>query len=155
LTSEVLGSLKCDCADQLDLALKTIHAAGQGVVLYLPQEGRGIGLANKIAAYRLQEYGLDTVDANRRLGLPDDMRRYDSAAAIIHDLGIESTRLMTNNPRKVRHLIQHGVIVEDRLPMQTEINPHNKGYIAAKTKRMGHISDNRSLEEALSKEIQR
>ena len=152
LTSEVLGSLKCDCADQLDLALKTIHDAGEGVVLYLPQEGRGIGLANKIAAYRLQECGLDTVDANRRLGLPDDMRRYDTAAAIIEDLQIKSVRLMSNNPRKLRHLTKHGVLIKDRIPMQTESNPHSENYIATKASRMGHITDTRSLEEALSSE---
>ena len=152
LTSEVLGSLKCDCADQLDLALKTIHDAGTGVVLYLPQEGRGIGLANKIAAYHLQEHGLDTVDANRYLGLPDDMRRYDSAAAIIRHLQIKSVRLMSNNPRKLQHLTKHGVVIKDRIPVQTETNPHSENYIATKASRMGHIADARSLEEALSSE---
>jgi GTP cyclohydrolase II len=150
LTSEVLGSLKCDCADQLDLALKTIKKEGQGVVLYLPQEGRGIGLANKIAAYSLQECGLDTVEANRQLGLPDDLRRYDTAAAIIVDLGIESIQLMTNNPRKLRHLVRHGVTIEARLPVQTQTNPHSENYVATKVSRMGHAMDSRSLEEMLS-----
>jgi GTP cyclohydrolase II len=150
LTSEVLGSLKCDCADQLDLALRAINETGQGVVLYLPQEGRGIGLANKIAAYRLQECGLDTVEANRELGLPDDLRRYDTAAAIIRDLKIQSIRLMTNNPRKLRHLVQHGVKISQRLPVQTQTNPHSENYVATKATRMGHALDARSLEEMLS-----
>jgi GTP cyclohydrolase II len=150
LTSEVFSSLKCDCADQLDLALKTIKKNGQGVILYLPQEGRGIGLANKIAAYSLQECGLDTVEANRHLGLPDDMRRYDTAAAMIADLEIESIRLMTNNPRKLRHLVRHGVTIDSRLPVQTKTNPHSENYLATKASRMGHAMDARSLEEMLS-----
>ena len=103
-TSEVLGSLKCDCREQLHFAMDHIRRRGPGAVIYLRQEGRGIGLANKIAAYALQEVGHDTVDANRMLGLPDDIRRYDAAAAILRDLGIRSVRLMTNNPRKVAKL---------------------------------------------------
>ncbi len=150
MTSEVLGSLKCDCADQLDMALKTIQENGQGVVLYLPQEGRGIGLANKIAAYQLQECGLDTVEANRRLGLPDDLRRYDAAAAIIRELEIESIQLMTNNPRKVRHLVEHGVTIDQRLPVHAKTNPHSEDYVATKAARMGHAMDSRSMAEMLA-----
>ena len=150
LTSEVFGSLKCDCADQLDFALKTIRDAGGGVVIYLPQEGRGIGLANKIAAYRLQEDGLDTVEANRHLGLPDDLRRYDSAAAIIADMDLESICLMTNNPRKIKHLLSHGVQVESRKPVKTDVNQHSEGYIDTKVARMGHALDSSSIESMLA-----
>ena len=145
LTSEVFGSLKCDCADQLELAIQLVLKEGSGVVIYLPQEGRGIGLANKIAAYALQECGLDTVEANRRLGLPDDTRRYDAAAAILRDLRIKSIRLMTNNPRKARLLIDQGVQITGRLPVHTETNPHSEGYVATKASRMGHARDQRTL----------
>ena len=150
LTSEVLGSLKCDCADQLELAIQMILEEGKGMVIYLPQEGRGIGLANKIAAYALQECGLDTVEANRRLGLPDDLRRYDAAASIIRDLNISSIRLMTNNPRKARLLLDQGIRITDRLPVHTETNPHSEVYVATKAARMGHARDARSLGEMLT-----
>lgn len=138
LTSEVLGSLKCDCREQLEVALERIRDEG-GVVIYLRQEGRGIGLANKIAAYALQEGGLDTVDANRALGLPDDARSYDSAADILADLGIESIRLMTNNPRKIERLASLGVQVAERVGASIEANLHNVGYLAVKRARMGHL----------------
>ena len=150
LTSEVFGSLKCDCADQLDYALNEIQRDGPGLVIYLPQEGRGIGLANKIAAYRLQESGLDTVDANRQLGLPDDIRRYDSAAEIIRDLSIESVRLLTNNPRKVRHLTKLGINISARLPLHIEPNPHSANYIATKFTRMDHMQDELASREMSS-----
>ncbi len=138
LTSEVLGSLKCDCKDQLDLAIAHI-VEHDGVVIYLRQEGRGIGLANKIAAYALQERGLDTVDANRALGLPDDARRYHAAAAILDDLGLTDIHLMTNNPRKIERLQAEGVSVEARIPVVVPTNVHSKGYVQAKTARMGHL----------------
>jgi GTP cyclohydrolase II len=140
LTSEVLGSLKCDCKDQLDAAIAHIKEH-DGVVVYLRQEGRGIGLANKIAAYALQEHGLDTVDANRALGLPDDARRYHAAAAILADLGLTDIRLMTNNPRKIERLRAEGVRVADRIPVITPPNAHSQGYVRAKTVRMGHLID--------------
>ena len=138
-TSEVLGSLKCDCREQLDFAIDYIQRRGPGVVIYLRQEGRGIGLANKIAAYSLQERGHDTVDANRMLGLPDDSRRYDAAEAILADLGVRSVRLMTNNPRKVEKLKELGVEITGRIPVLIEPNEHSHGYLSAKAERMGHI----------------
>ncbi len=139
LTSEVLGSLKCDCKDQLDHALSYIQAQDGGVVLYLRQEGRGIGLANKIAAYALQEEGLDTVDANIALGLPDDARKYHAAAAILADLRLDDIELMTNNPRKIEQLQAHGVKIQGRIPVIVALNPHSEGYVAAKGERMGHL----------------
>ncbi|HHO53799.1 MAG TPA: GTP cyclohydrolase II [Deltaproteobacteria bacterium] len=141
LTSEVLGSLKCDCKDQLDHALDYIRDRDGGVVLYLRQEGRGIGLANKIAAYALQQEGLDTVDANRALGLPDDARRYHAAAAILTDLHLDGIQLMTNNPRKIERLQAHGVNIQGRIPVVVETNPHSEGYIEAKVARMGHMME--------------
>ncbi len=147
-TSEVLGSLKCDCREQLDFAIDYIRRRGPGVVIYLRQEGRGIGLANKIAAYALQERGHDTVDANRLLGLPDDSRRYDAAAAILEDLGIRSLRLMTNNPRKEEKLREQGVNIVGRIPVLIEPTEHSHGYLVAKAARMGHMLD----EDALSTE---
>ncbi len=140
-TSEVLGSLKCDCREQLNFALDHIQFHGLGAVIYLRQEGRGIGLANKIAAYALQEHGADTVDANRMLGLPDDVRRYDGAAAILSDLGVRSIRLMTNNPRKLAELRDEGVVILDRIPILVEPNTHSAGYLVAKAERMGHLLD--------------
>jgi GTP cyclohydrolase II len=138
LTSEVLGSLKCDCRAQLDRALDLVAARGRGVVLYLRQEGRGLGLGNKIRAYALQEQGADTVDANRMLGFADDARTYDVAAAILRDLGVHAVALMTNNPSKVQGLEAQGIRVVERVPHRAEPNPHNVDYLAAKAKRMGH-----------------
>lgn len=138
LTSEVLGSLKCDCREQLEYALQHIATQGPGVVLYLRQEGRGIGLVNKIRAYALQAHGVDTVDANRQLGLPDDTRRYESAAAMLSYLGVESVRLLTNNPEKVGALRRLGVEVQERIPVLIEPNPHSRGYLEAKRLRMNH-----------------
>ena len=146
-TSEVLGSLKCDCREQLDFAMDYIRRRGPGVVVYLRQEGRGIGLANKIAAYSLQESGHDTVDANRLLGLPDDSRRYDAAACILRDLGITSIRLMTNNPRKVELLGQLGVVINERIPVLIKANPHSAAYLEAKHARMGHDLDRDQYED--------
>ena len=138
-TSEVLGSLKCDCREQLDFALDFIKRRSPGVVIYLRQEGRGIGLANKIAAYALQEDGHDTVDANRLLGLPDDLRTYDAASAILTDLGVRSIRLMTNNPRKEDELRRLGVEISGRIPVLIEPNAHSVDYLNAKADRMGHL----------------
>ncbi|BDA48205.1 GTP cyclohydrolase-2 [Coccomyxa sp. Obi] len=137
-TSEVLGSLKCDCAGQLQMAMSYIQENGPGLIIYLQQEGRGIGLANKIAAYALQEEGLDTVDANRALGLPDDCREYSSVRNILQNLGIRSIRLMTNNPRKIKVLEELGVMVTARIPCIVEAQEHNIGYLATKQARMSH-----------------
>lgn len=140
-TSEVLGSLKCDCRDQLDAALAKIAAEGTGVVVYLRQEGRGIGLGNKIRAYNLQDKGADTVEANLRLGFEADARSYDLAAAILNDLGVRSVRLLTNNPLKVAGLEASGVKVSDRLSHWVGENQHNASYLAVKRRKMGHHPD--------------
>jgi len=139
LTGEVLHSLKCDCRDQLDLALERIQAAGKGAVLYLRQEGRGIGLGNKIRAYAKQEEGLDTVDANLALGFEDDQRGYQMAADMLRDLGVESVALMTNNPRKVEGLESGGVKVSRREPHEVEAHEHNREYLKTKQDRLGHL----------------
>ncbi|RLN49964.1 hypothetical protein BBJ28_00013015 [Nothophytophthora sp. Chile5] len=137
-TSEVFGSLKCDCREQLDFAKAYTKQHG-GVVIYMPQEGRGIGLANKIMAYSMQEQGLDTVDANRVLGFKDDYRSYEPVPAILKDLGIKSIRLLTNNPRKIRMLSQLGIKVEGRLPVVIKGGEHSQGYLTAKAVRMSHL----------------
>lgn len=137
-TGEVIHSLKCDCREQLDFAMRRVAEEGRGAVLYLRQEGRGIGLGNKIKAYRLQESGADTVDANRLLGLPDDARRYDIAAFMCEDLGIRSVVLLTNNPLKVKNLRQEGVPVVERRPVHIAPNQFSAGYLATKSRRMGH-----------------
>lgn len=139
LTGDALGSLRCDCGEQLDAALSRIGKAGQGVLLYLPQEGRGIGLANKIRAYALQDAGLDTVDANTALGLPVDGREYGAAAAILQHLGIGEVRLLSNNPAKLRALEEHGVRVVERVPLEVPANPNNVRYLHSKATRMGHL----------------
>jgi GTP cyclohydrolase II len=138
MTSEVFGSLKCDCKEQLDSAMATMAKAGAGAVLYLRQEGRGIGLANKIRAYALQSHGHDTVDANRMLGLPDDARRYDVARDMLSYLGISSVRIMTNNPVKVASLRNLGVTVVGRVPIVVPPNAHSARYLEAKRLRMDH-----------------
>jgi GTP cyclohydrolase II len=139
LTSEVFGSLKCDCREQLETALTEVARRGAGAVLYLRQEGRGIGLINKVRAYALQSEGHDTVDANRLLGLPDDTRDYASARAMLEHLGVESIQLMTNNPEKVNGLRALGVRVEGRLPVLIPANPFSRGYLETKRARMAHI----------------
>jgi GTP cyclohydrolase II len=139
LTGDVFGSLKCDCGPQLRVALQIIGANGGGVLLYLRQEGRGIGLANKIRAYALQDRGLDTVDANRRLGFADDERDYGVAAAMLRALGISEVRLLTNNPAKVAGLEAAGIKVAERVAHQMPANPHNADYLTAKRKRSGHL----------------
>lgn len=138
LTSEVFGSLKCDCREQLESAQAEIAARGEGIVLYLRQEGRGIGLANKIRAYQLQSVGHDTVDANRLLDLPDDAREYHAAAAMLDYLGPRSITLLTNNPAKVEGLRQLGVVVAGRAPVHIEPNAFSRDYLEAKRLRMNH-----------------
>jgi GTP cyclohydrolase II len=139
LTGDVFGSLKCDCGPQLKKALKIIGQAGGGVLLYLRQEGRGIGLANKLRAYALQDRGLDTVDANRRLGFADDERDYSHAAAMLRALGLDEVRLLTNNPNKVAGLEAAGIKVVERVPHHMPANPHNADYLATKRKKSGHL----------------
>ncbi len=142
LTGEVLHSLKCDCRDQLDLALDRIQRAGSGAVLYLRQEGRGIGLGNKIRAYAKQDEGLDTVDANLALGFEDDQRGYQMAADMLRDLGVRSVALMTNNPRKVQGLENDGIRVTRREPHEVEAHEHNRDYLKTKQDRLGHLGNN-------------
>ncbi len=144
LTGDVLHSLKCDCREQLDYALRHITEEEHGAVLYLRQEGRGIGLGNKIKAYALQQKGVDTVDANRMLGFEDDLRRYHMAADMLSDLGARSIVLMTNNPDKVEKLRADGVSVSGRLPVHIEPNEHNRDYLLTKRARMGHMLSNLS-----------
>ena len=139
LTSEVFGSLKCDCKAQLDRALEELAKRGRGVVLYLRQEGRGIGLGNKIRAYALQENGHDTVDANRLLGLPDDARDYSEAAAMLKDLGVKQVELLTNNPLKIEGLEKNGIEIVRRRPHLVEMPKPAEAYVATKLERMGHL----------------
>ncbi|QMS89877.1 bifunctional 3,4-dihydroxy-2-butanone-4-phosphate synthase RibB/GTP cyclohydrolase II RibA [Nostoc edaphicum CCNP1411] len=139
LTGDALGSLRCDCRMQLQAALKMIETAGQGVVVYLRQEGRGIGLINKLKAYSLQDMGLDTVEANERLGFPADLRDYGMGAQMLMDLGIKKIRLITNNPRKIAGVKGYGLEVVDRLPLLIEANDYNSYYLATKAKKLGHM----------------
>lgn len=139
LTGDVFGSLKCDCGPQLNEALRLIAAAGGGVLLYLRQEGRGIGLANKLRAYALQDRGLDTVEANERLGFADDERDYADAAAMLRALGADRIRLLTNNPAKVTALEQEGIAVVERIGHIMPPNPHNADYLAVKRRKSGHL----------------
>ncbi|MEM1415557.1 MAG: GTP cyclohydrolase II [Myxococcota bacterium] len=141
LTGEVLHSLKCDCREQLDLALRRVAEAGRGVVLYLRQEGRGIGLGNKIRAYEMQQKGFDTVDANHAIGFADDLRRYHMARAMLEDLGVASVVLMTNNPTKVDALRKEGVTVVRRTAHLVQPHALNRGYLETKRARMGHMYD--------------
>jgi GTP cyclohydrolase II len=139
LTGDVFGSLKCDCGPQLREALRLIAAAGGGVLLYLRQEGRGIGLANKLRAYALQDRGLDTVEANQRLGFADDERDYDHAAAMLRELGVDRVRLLTNNPAKQAGLAAAGITVVERVAHHMPANPHNADYLAVKRGKSGHL----------------
>src|SRR5215208_4375401 len=151
LTGDVFHSLRCDCGEQLESALAMIEREGKGVLLYLSQEGRGIGLLNKLRAYKLQEEGLDTVDANLKLGLPADLRDYGIGAQILTDLGLSSIRILTNNPKKILGLEGYGLSVTDQVPIQSVPNPHNEAYLNAKRERMGHALHHQGL--ALDEEM--
>jgi len=145
LTGDVFHSLRCDCGEQLESALAMIEREGMGVLLYLSQEGRGIGLLNKLRAYKLQEEGLDTVDANLRLGLPADLRDYGIGAQILSDLGLSSMRILTNNPKKISGMSGYGLSVTDQIPIEHLPNPHNEAYLRAKRDRLGHILHHQGL----------
>ena len=151
LTGDVFHSQRCDCGQQLEDALQQIEVEGRGVLLYLAQEGRGIGLLNKLRAYKLQEEGLDTVDANLELGLPADLRDYGIGAQILVDLGLTSIRLLTNNPKKIIGLEGYGLRVTDQIPIEHNPTEHNRGYLRAKKERMGHLLHHQGL--ALDEEM--
>ncbi|MEA2183125.1 MAG: 3,4-dihydroxy 2-butanone 4-phosphate synthase / cyclohydrolase [Solirubrobacteraceae bacterium] len=151
LTGDVFHSLRCDCGEQLESALAMIEREGEGVLLYLAQEGRGIGLLNKLRAYKLQEDGLDTVDANLKLGLPADLRDYGIGAQILVDLGLSSIRILTNNPKKIIGMEGYGLSVSDQIPIEAVPNPHNEAYLRAKRERMGHTLHHQGL--ALDEEM--
>jgi 3,4-dihydroxy 2-butanone 4-phosphate synthase / GTP cyclohydrolase II len=151
LTGDVFHSLRCDCGQQLEDALARIDEEGRGVLLYLAQEGRGIGLLNKLRAYKLQEQGRDTVDANLELGLPADLRDYGIGAQILVDLGLTSIRLLTNNPKKIVGLEGYGLSVTDQIPIEHAPGDHNRDYLRAKKERMGHLLHHQGL--ALDEEM--
>lgn len=141
LTGDAIGSLRCDCRDQLITALQNIGQMENGILLYLRQEGRGIGLVNKIRAYGLQDHGYDTVDANLALGFRDDEREYSVAAHMLYSLRVKSIRLMTNNPRKIQDLTKHGIQVTERIPVVIPPNPYNQFYLETKASKSGHMID--------------
>jgi 3,4-dihydroxy 2-butanone 4-phosphate synthase / GTP cyclohydrolase II len=145
LTGDVFHSLRCDCGEQLAAALAQIEREGTGVLLYLSQEGRGIGLLNKLRAYKLQEDGLDTVEANVRLGLPADLRDYGIGAQILSDLGLSSIRILTNNPKKIVGLEGYGLSVSEQVPIEAVPNPYNEDYLRAKRDRLGHTLHHQGL----------
>ena len=149
LTGDAIGSLRCDCRDQLQSALEQIGREENGIVLYLRQEGRGIGLVNKIRAYGLQDHGLDTVEANIALGFRDDEREYGVAAHMLSSLKVRSIRLMTNNPRKLEELQKHGIEVAERVPHVLPTNEHNQFYLATKANKSGHLIDLHGKEHLL------
>jgi 3,4-dihydroxy 2-butanone 4-phosphate synthase / GTP cyclohydrolase II len=138
LTGDIFGSMRCDCGDQLHSAMQRIVAEGKGAVIYLRQEGRGIGLMNKLQAYRLQDQGMDTVEANIHLGFPADKRDYGIGAQILHDLGLKRLRILTNNEKKVNRLKVYGIDVVEQIPLQIPSNPHNRRYLTTKKEKMGH-----------------
>lgn len=138
LTGDALFSQRCDCGAQLETAMQLIAQEGRGVLLYLRQEGRGIGLVNKIRAYQLQDAGADTVEANEQLGFPADMRRYELCRPMLDRFGVTTLRLMTNNPRKVDAMKDMGILVTERIPLQVNRNPHNENYLSTKAAKLGH-----------------
>jgi 3,4-dihydroxy 2-butanone 4-phosphate synthase/GTP cyclohydrolase II len=148
LTGDVFGSMRCDCGEQLSTALERIDEDGCGVFLYLRQEGRGIGLANKLRAYELQDLGLDTVDANLKLGFKADLRDYGVAAQILRDLGFDRVRLLTNNPKKIAALRDYGIDVVSREPLEIRPNASNARYLTTKRKRLGHLLEHPTLKAA-------
>jgi 3,4-dihydroxy 2-butanone 4-phosphate synthase/GTP cyclohydrolase II len=139
LTGDVFHSLRCDCGEQLDAAMKRINEEGHGVIVYLRQEGRGIGLVNKLRAYNLQDEGMDTVQANEALGFRPDLRDYGIGAQILVDLGLSSVRFLTNNPKKIVGIEGYGLTVAEQIPLEVEPNPHNSGYLATKRDKLGHL----------------
>lgn len=143
LTGDALFSMRCDCGNQLQAAMKAIAEEGRGAIFYLRQEGRGIGLLNKIKAYKLQDAGADTVEANEQLGFGADMRDYSLLKPMLEHLNIQSVRLMTNNPRKVAALEEHGVEVVERIALETGSNPHNEKYLSTKAGKLGHMFEAR------------
>src|SRR3982751_37023 len=157
LTGDVFHSLRCDCGQQLEDALSKIETEGLGVLLYLAQEGRGIGLLNKVRAYKLQEGGLDTVDANIQLGLPADLRDYGIGAQILVDLGLKSIRILTNNPKKIVGMEGYGLEVTDQIPIEQIPGEHNRAYLQTKRDKLGHMLPHPGLpldEEMFSQERQ-
>jgi 3,4-dihydroxy 2-butanone 4-phosphate synthase / GTP cyclohydrolase II len=158
LTGDVFHSMRCDCGEQLESALSMIEREGKGVLLYLSQEGRGIGLLNKLKAYKLQEDGLDTVEANLKLGLPADLRDYGIGAQILVDLGLSSIRILTNNPKKIHGLEGYGLSVAEQVPIESVPNAHNEAYLRAKRDKMGHVLHHQGLaldEEMIHREEER
>ena len=139
LTGDIFGSMRCECGEQLEMALERIQKEGKGVLLYIRQEGRGIGLINKLKSYELQEQGLDTVDANIRLGLPADLREYGTGAQILYDLGIRKMRILTNNPKKMHSASGYGLKVVEQIPIEIPPTEHNRDYLRTKRDRMGHV----------------
>ncbi len=139
LTGDVFRSLRCDCGEQIEMAMKKIAEEGRGVVLYMRQEGRGIGIHNKIRAYALQDQGLDTVEANLSLGFAADLRDYGIGAQILADLGLRNMRLLSNNPKKMSGLESYGLKITEVIPLIAEPNPHNRRYLETKQKKMGHL----------------
>ena len=138
-TGDLLGSEKCDCGEQFSVSMSKMRNEGNGILLYLNQEGRGIGLANKMRAYHLQNIGFDTVDANHRLGFEDDERDLEIAAKILKSLGVSDIKLMTNNPKKIELLTDNGITVKERVPLIVSMNPNNENYLKTKAKKSGHL----------------
>ena len=145
ITGEVFGSLRCDCGFQLNYALKRISEEKNGILIYLSQEGRGIGLINKIKAYSLQDLGYDTVSANHQLGFESDLRNYKPAFEILKDLGISEIRLMTNNPNKINELELYGIKIIERIPIIPKANEYNRNYILTKIRKLGHLIDENQI----------
>jgi 3,4-dihydroxy 2-butanone 4-phosphate synthase/GTP cyclohydrolase II len=146
LTGDVFHSERCDCGGQLHAALTMIEEEGEGVLLYLAQEGRGIGLLNKLRAYKLQEEGFDTVEANEQLGLPADLRDFGIGAQILSDLGLSSIRILTNNPKKIHALEGYGLSVVDQIPIEEPPNPENVAYLRTKREKLGHTLHHQGLD---------